>query len=356
MSELPGRADEEASLFAIGTTLLRNRRRIARWVFAGGAIAALMVLNWPALYRASASFAPQGADPARSGLASLAGQFGVSLPSSGQTQSPEYYQKLVKSRALLRAIALDTFTVAEMGNRRVPFFELFELGPTASAQREDQAVRLLTRIVGASVSKPTGIVEVAAATKWRSVSLAIVDKVIARVNEFNQNSRRSQAAAERQFIEGRVAVATSELQQAEERLDQFYRRNRQFSGSPELVTERDRLQRVVSQRQQILNMLMQSYEESRLREVRDTPVITVVEPPAVPALPEPRGRTKVGLLGLMLGGFVGVFLVLWKDMMSRRRAVGDPEASEFSNALGAFARDLTTPFRWITGRGPKNTT
>ena len=80
MTEAESPHGDEVSLFELGTTVLRNRWRIARWAFIGASVAALSVFSKPALYRASASFVPQGGNDSRSELASLAGQFGVSLP------------------------------------------------------------------------------------------------------------------------------------------------------------------------------------------------------------------------------------------------------------------------------------
>ena len=347
MTDSVQKSDGELSMFVLGTTLLRSRWRIARWTILGAVLAALTVVTKPALFRASASFAPQGNDQSRAGLASLAGQFGLSLPSTGQTLSPDYYARLLRSRSLLRRIAADTFVVAELGGRRVPFVELFEIDDPSPLRREDTAVLQLGQIVSASVVKTTGIVELSAATRWRSVSLAIVDALVAGVNEFNQRSRQVQAASERKFVEGRLAIADADLRSAENRLEAFLRGNRQFSNSPELALQRDRLQREVGQRQQVYTTLAQSYEEVRIREVRDTPVITVIEPPSAPALPEPRGRSKVVLLGIMLGGFIGMMIVLTSDMMARRRASGDPEAAGFVGAFEAVKSDLGRPFRLL---------
>ena len=78
------------SLVAFGTILLRSRRRIIAWTLVGGVIAAVALLLKPAQSRASASFIPEQTDAARSGLASLAGQFSISLPTGGETVSPGF--------------------------------------------------------------------------------------------------------------------------------------------------------------------------------------------------------------------------------------------------------------------------
>jgi uncharacterized protein involved in exopolysaccharide biosynthesis len=92
----------------------------------------------------------------------------------------------------------------------------------------------------------------------------------------------------------------------------FLESNRNYSGSPTLQATRDRLQRELSLKSQIHSTLTQAYEQARIDEVRDTPVITVVEAPEVSARPDSRRmviRLAVALLvGLVLAVAVALFL------------------------------------------------
>lgn len=349
MTEAESQDGHEVSLFELGTTVVRNRWRIARWVFIGASVAALSVFSKPALYRASASFVPQGSLGSRSELASLAGQFGVSLPTGSQSFSPEFYADLLKTGVLLRPIARDTFVVQEMGGQRMSFLDLFEI-PGAAMRREERGVKLLTRIVTATVVRSSRIVQLSVATEWPSVSLAVATALVSGVNEYNRRTMQGQAAAERRFIEDRLAVARAELREVEDRLERFLVTNRQFGSSPELTFERDRLQRDVLLHQQVFTSLTQSYEQVRIREVRDTPAITMFEPPSVPTLPEPRGRLKRILLGLVLGGFFGVLTAFTSEMMTRRKSEGVHEVEEFVGALGEVKGEILRPLRWFTRR------
>jgi len=344
--------DPDLSLFEIGAILLRGRRRIAFWTVVGALVALSLVITRPPLYRATVSFAPQGNGASEAGLAGIASQFGVSLSAGNQTLSPEYYAKLLKSNELLSGIAADSFAVPELGKRKVAFGDLVELKSSNPLERRDKSVLQLSQMVSTSVSKATGIIDVTVDTKWRSVSMAIAQALIDGVNDFNQRTRQGQAGAERRFIEGQLALATTDLRTAEDRLEQFLHGNKQYTSSPELSLQRNRLQSEVDQRRQVFNSLTQSYQEVRLREVRDTPVITVVETPFAPGTPEPRGRSKVILLGIMLGGFIGVALVLFSNMIARRRAAHDPAAVDFLQQMAALRGDIGAPWRWITRRGP----
>ena len=301
MVERSWRGDDEISLFAVGTVLLRNRCEIARWMLVAGILTATVVFLKPAKYVASASFIPQGTDVSRAGLASLAGQFGFALPATNQSLSPDFYAKLSRSPVLLKPIARDTITVDEMGHRRIPFQELFDIQGVSPAQREEKGAHLLSGMISTTVDKTTGIVEISVSTRWPSVSLAIARALVDGVNDFNQRTREGQAAAERKFVEGRSVVARAELRAAEDRLQGFLSNNRDFSRSPELAFEHDRLQREVMLQQQVFTSLVQSLEDVRIREVRDTPVITIIEPPSVATVPASRRRAALVLFGLVLG-------------------------------------------------------
>ena len=126
--------------------------------------------------------------------------------------------------------------------------------------------------------------------------------------------------------------------------------NRQFTSSPDLTFQRDRLQRDVTLKQQVFTSLTQSYEEVRIREVRDTPVITVIETPSVPTLPEPRGRLVRVLFGLIFGALFGAFIAFVSGAIARRRQEGDSEADEFVNTLGEVKGKMLGRFRRMRRR------
>lgn len=348
------RDDEDISLFAVATMLLRSRWRLARWMVAGAVLATVFALLSRPQYRAAASFIPQGYDNNRSGIASLAGQLGVSVPtqSGNASLSPDFYIALLGSRALLAPVVRDTFAVPELNQQHIAFVDLFQVGGATPAVRDERAVALLRRLVSPSASKTTGVVEVAVSTEWRSVSLAIATALMAGINDFNQQMRQGQAASERKFIEGRLSEATAALRTAEDRLSEFERSNRVILGSPTLQLDRDRLQRDVGFRQQVVSNLTQSYEDARIREVRDTPVITAFEAPYAPPQPEPRGRLKKVLTGAAAGLVIGIFLSLISGITTLRRRSGDAEAAEFTGVLSETKRDLLRPFR-LFGRTPR---
>ncbi len=351
MTDMEKREEGEMSLLALVAVLLRNRWRIIGMMIAGALVALLAVWSRPALYMATTSFIPEGSDPGRSALAGLAGQLGVAVPQSGlSSSSPEFYTTLLKSRVLLTPILYDTVTVTEMNGRRMAVIDIFKVEKGPQKVREEEGVAALSGVIKPTIIRSTGAIQVAVLTRWPSVSLAIASAMVDGVTDFNKRTRHTQAANERSFVQERLGVASTELRDAEERLQAFLTNNRELGGSPSLQFERDRLQRNLDLRQRVFTTLTQAFEDARIREIRDAPGITLFEPPAVPSLPEPRGRGRVMVVGLLFGAVLGSLLAFLLELMQRRHRGGAGEADEFFSALDDVKREVLTPVRWVGGQ------
>jgi len=319
---------DEISLLALGSILLRWRRTILALGLLGATVGLARGLLRTPVYKSSARFLPQVAEDAPSGLASVASQFGIRLPSNSGGWGPAVYAELIRSRGLLEPIALDSVVVLEQGARRAAVMDLLEVGAPTSSRRVERTVRALARIVKSSEVKTLGAVEVTVTTRWPSVSLTLAERLIRSVNQFNVETRKSQAAAERQFVEARADEAERALREAEDRLQDFLQRNRAIS-SPELEFEHDRLRRQVALRQQVYTSLVQNREEARIREVRDTPVITVLEAPRLPVAPEDRQAAFQAVLGGLFGAILGACIAFLSRGVSGARSYASGDAREF---------------------------
>lgn len=335
---------ELVSLFDVASVLLLHRRQILICMIVGAGLALLPSLFKPARYTATGSFVPQGADASKSGLSGIAGQLGISLPATNLSQSPQFYADLLHSRQLLTGVANDSLVVSEIGSRKRAIVELFSTEKDHS-RREENGVKRLSNAIGASVSRTTGVVAFSVSTPWPTASFMIAERVLQAVNEFDLRTRKSQAAEERRFVEGRLAVARQDLLSAENRLQSFLTTNRQMGGSPELTFARDRLQRDVSLQQQVFTSLTQAYEDVRIRELRDTPVITIIDYPTIPTAADARGRATQAGLGLVLGALIGAAIALAVTFFRKRILAGDRRAIQFGDLLTDTRMEM---FGWLS--------
>jgi uncharacterized protein involved in exopolysaccharide biosynthesis len=321
--------DEETSLIELGSILLRARRMIMTLALGGALLGLALGLLRPRVYASLTTFIPQDSEGNVSGLAAAASQFGIRVPAPGNGGwGPPVYVELLRSNALLEPIALDTVVVAEEGGKRVPVAELLRVKPTERNLRAELAVEGLRRWISAGEVKPLGAVQMTVATRWPSVSLELSKRLLKALNEFNFERRKSQASAERQFVEAQAAEAERALREAEDRLQYFLQTNRAI-GAPQLSFERDRLQREVNLRQQVYTSLLQSREEAKIKEVRDTPVITVLEDPKLPVVGQPRKSVQKAIYGGLLGAILGVLLALLSHGLAGAKRAENAEAREF---------------------------
>ena len=314
-NELTERQEDEVSLFGLASMLLRWRRPIVVLAFLGGILGIAVGLLPRRVYVSSATFIPQPAEGSlNSGLLAAASQLGVSLPgATGNAWGPPIYVDLLQSDALLKPIALDTLLVPEVAGRRVPLSDLLQVRAPTLALQTERTVRALRNLIAVTDDARLGAVNISVTTAWPTVSLALAQQLVTSVNQFNVRTRQSQAAAERKFVEQRVQDAEDSLRAAEDSLQAFLERNRAVSGSPQLEFTRDRLQRAITMRQALYSTLMQSLEQAKIREVRDTPVITVLQPPQLPLVPASRRLAIKAVLGAFAGGVMALLFAFLFD-------------------------------------------
>ena len=189
-----------------------------------------------------------------------------------------------------------------------------------------------------AVSRETGVVTFSVVTGWPAVSQQIASRIIFLINEFNLQTRQTKARAEREFVEVRLNEVQTRLRGSEDSLQNFLLRNRDFANAPELVFERDRLGRGVSLWQQVLTSVTQAYEQARIDEIRNTPLLTVVEPPSYPVFPERRRLIFKGFVALVLGAMIGLFITLLRGFLDLSRRTEPKTYSAFAAATCAMRR------------------
>lgn len=338
----------EASLLGILNVLLRRR-----WAIILPALAVLAVtLTWalvrPRTYTATAAFVPQ-VDKAGSALEGLSSRLNLNLGSGDPMQSPQFYVALMESREILRGVAETRYRVpTAAGEATVTLAELYEPKGETPELRRDALLRKVARQVEATQSQPTGIVEVSVTTPYRELSAQMTERILALVNDFNLQTRQSQARAERRFVEQRLADVRAELRAMEGRQQSFLQRNRDFGLSSALAIERERLEREVAMHRALYAELAQNFERARMEEVRDTPVITVLERPEVPARADSRKLVRHGLLALIAGGLLGILVAFTREYLQRVRDGEAEDYEQFTRLRHESLRDITHPWSAVT--------
>jgi len=288
---------------------LRAWRLVAYTTIAVLAASTFYAVTKERTYTASAAFMSQ-ARGVNGSLNSLATQLGVGAGDMG-SESPQFYVDFLSQKSTLRSL-VDSEYLGWSGKGYRSLVEYFGVSGKTDDVKRDRAVEKLRRKLAATAKARTGVVTITMVSPDPVLARAVVDRAIALVNAFNLQKRKSQASAERDFVEQRLAQSLAELRAAENRQEQFLQTNA-VVGSPRLRLEGDRLAQEVATRRTVYTTLSQSYEQARIDAVRDTPVITVIEGPVVAAEPDSRGVFRTVVSGLFVGLILGVLLTYWQS-------------------------------------------
>ena len=303
-------AEDDLNVSELSSFVRRHRQLFVICLLVGVLVAITVAFLWPKRYTSSASFIPQG-QSRLSSLATLASQFGVAVPVTDAGRTPAFYAALIDSKNLLAEVVQQRFAQAS-GDSIALVDYLRGRGETADL-RVQSAIAKLARKMNVAVDQKAGLVRVEVTLGDPRMSRDVTRALIAQVDSFNLKSRQSQASAERRFSERRLAEAQAEARQAQDELQAFLQRNRDFKSSPQLSFTYDRLADNVSLRQQIYTSVAQSYEQARIEEVRDTPVITVVEAPMLPARADTRPFVRAIAAGVLLALVAARLLAVRQD-------------------------------------------
>lgn len=298
-------------------------------------VGVVMAFIMPSVYTAQTTITPVTSSSsgglsgtALASLAGLAGQLGVS-GGVGTAIAPEFFAEVLKSRELVTATLESRFK--DPGARGVerPLLDILEIEGDTPQERTGRGVRILTKKIKTRVDRPTGIVILEVKSGDPQLAADIANRMRVILNSFNLERRQSQSREQARFTRERVAEAQAELREAERAELRFLQANREYRGSPLLEFQASQVKRAVELKQEVYVSLVKAYDEARIAEVRDTPVITTIDsavPPDMRSSPRPVLNFVVGLLA---GGVFALVLVFLLEQRARARHFPAPDYHAF---------------------------
>lgn len=290
---------------------LRIRRTGVRGVactLGAAAIATVIALVLPLQFRSSASFVAQGPNTSGvpSALLGLAASVGIG---AAKDYSPQFYADLLTSDpVLIAAIDRKYATPNDLGGGEQTYLEIEGLANKNPMVAHDVALRRLRRRVSARADVRTNIVSVAVTARYPELSRDLAEALLSALDSMNIGFRQEQSRELRQFFQGRVADAQHELDSAETELRRFLERNRAVENSPLLRFEQLRLTRSADLKRTLYTTVLQQFEEAKMQEARNVPVLTVLTKPSVPIRKSGPPRRFIVALGIILGLVIALVL------------------------------------------------
>jgi uncharacterized protein involved in exopolysaccharide biosynthesis len=296
----------------IASLLRRWRLLVAVPLLAAACAAGVSWLRGPQ-FVAQSRFSPEGGSSRSVRLGPLAAQFGLDAALGGETgESLAFYAEVLRSHDLLHGVLRRPLGDGQQVRSLLDRYG----GNGPESERLRRATKALTDRMSIGIDPEPSLLTLRTRAPSAELAVAINQALLDAVSTFNQERRQSRAMSERRFLEERLAETQRELETAEAELAAFMDRNRRFVESPLTAVEAERLQRRVTLAGQKYISLAESFEQARLDEVRNTPVITVIEAPAGTVRPA-RLLLRDAAFGFVLGVVVAVLAAAAAEQVGR---------------------------------------
>lgn len=293
----------------------RGRKRwksLAVFALVGGVVGVAASFLVTPTFESSAAFQaePTSNYQLQGSLAGLASQLG-GLPLGGGTVNAQFFADILPSDAVLSRVITDTFPYK---GQPATLEQVYRVSGKPSPLKEYILANRVRRSISSTVNTRTNMVRFSVEAPAADLAKALAEDLVSALNEVNIELRQARASAEQSFTSERAEASRRELAGAEEALTRFYQRNRSITGAPALTTEERRLVRNVDMAQQVYTQLRIQQEQAAVQAVRNTPAISIVDPPMLPVRKSKPKRKVAGLLGMFAGLCLGgLRLLLEKD-------------------------------------------
>jgi len=263
------------------------------------------------------------------GLAGLASQFGVNVPTgtSADLSSPSLFPELLRSRTFAEKILDKKFYTKEFG-KELSLLAILTHGDGPPEFGKDTLVTQALGPLGLILEfdqDPTSTFSIIKVTTSEPVfAKELCEVVLAELESLNRYFKSQTVNEKTAFINQRIASVEGDLLSSEQSLKEFNERNRQIS-SPALLLDQGRLARNVEIQKGIYLTLKQQFELAKIEEVQEASIVQILDKPQVPLGPS---NIKLKSSVLLAGGLGVVFGILFgfirsyldnKDMEERKK-------------------------------------
>lgn len=299
----------------------RNRKIILAVSGGLAMLALLLSFLFPKYYKSTATLLPESDKNKLSGLSEFAGLASLAGVNVAGTDLAKLYPTIVKSETILRA-------VIEKRYHREGFADSVNLVQVLDIDRDTQeenmkaAVKELTDLMSVSFESKTNVVQLSLEMPDRHLSADVLNAIIAELDTYMREKRKTNASEQRRWISIRITEVEQELRSAEDTLKHFREKNRRVVDSPQLLLEQERLMRDVQVKATVYVELKKQVELARIDEIKNIPIVNVLDPARPPVKKERPRRLVITLATLLLAlagtsTYVVVRERYWDSMRSK---------------------------------------
>ena len=321
--------NDEINLLNLWKVIWGGRWFIILVTFSAAVLSVLYTYTLTPLYKSEISIYPVSSESGAGGLGQLKGlaaSFGYSV---GGTETNFNIPDIVKSRRIKLMIInnkwffeelQDTLTLLDYWNqdegkgiKDFLFGWLFSRevdSENYTLKRETNSLKMIDDRIRVNESKKTGLIKISFLAEEPRLAKDIVTSISDAITRYVQKTQTKRTKENRQFIEERMAEVSNQLEKSENELKKFREENRSIQDSPDLQMQYERLLRNLEVDKQVFITLKQQYEIARIEEVKEAPVVNVLDEGRVAVERDYPKRKLIVILSLILSGMITLVFTL----------------------------------------------
>nr|MCU0453822.1 hypothetical protein [Bacteroidota bacterium] len=244
------------------------------------------------------------------GLSDLASLAGVNVGSNAS--NARLYPTIIRSESILRKAIESEYEVPGF-SQKVNLIQFWEIEEATPQRSFEVALKKLRDELEVNIDNKTSVVSVALETRNAQLTSDVLNAIVRELDFFISTSQRTNASEQRKWVEGRLGQVEKDLRAAEEGLKLFRERNRRVSDSPLLLLTQERLLRDIEIHSTVFVELRKQLELARIEEVKNVPIINVLDVARPAAKKEWPRRGVMTVLAFLLSLSASAGYVIVRD-------------------------------------------
>lgn len=274
-------AEDRFSFLATMTLLWAERKSVAFAVFILTSATLVIVLLLPPKFTAETSILPELEKNKLLGMAGMADLAALTGVDVGQAPVSKLYPMIIKSARILKEVIYSKYATSQSPDS-LNLIRFWELKGNTESERFELALKVLQSRMDVSFDNRLGTLILKVEMEQPNLAADVANRVTSELDMYTRTKRRTSVTLQREFIQQRMTEVEGALKTAENALKTFRENNRRVSDSPQLLLEQARHERELQINSTIYIELKKQIEIAKIEEIKNIPIINVLDEARVP--------------------------------------------------------------------------
>ncbi len=298
--------DQELDFLQLFKILYINKKAVIIFTAVFIVFGLFYVFTATPVYTAKTSILPSEEYSNNSNMGSLQGLTNM-LPFASMQQSDgitAVIPDIVKSKNLIYSLLKKSFS--ENGNDSgLSLLEIINVKGDSEEEKLERAFEKLLKVIDAHHDNATDLITITVDSDKSWLAADLCNKLVEMLNDFAIKYNAGSASYARRFVEEQLVTQKDSLDAIVEVLTEFKKSNVNYLESQDLQAEFLKLEMERRAREEVWIEYRRQYELTRLQEVKDTPVLNILDRAIIPVRPSKPKKLLILAIATVFGFISG---------------------------------------------------